>query len=270
MTYVLQTDVSVDYRSRPGVLRHVTIQVREGETVGLVGQSGSGKTTFVMALLGLLDEREATSRGSVVVNGMDLRKMRERDLRQVRGRMISLIPQNPAAALTPTLSIGGQFREAWLAHAKNWTGKGLPITRRLLMACGLDADDNFLRRYPDQISLGQAQRVLISMALLHNPVLLVADEPTSALDLVTQREVLDLLAAISAERQMSILFISHDLQAVASLCNTLAILHDGTIVECGPTADVLSSPQHAYTKVLLAALPRPQSYEIRRGYETKI
>ena len=184
MTCILQTDLSVDYRSRPGVLRHVKIQVNKGECLGLVGQSGSGKTTFVMALLGLLDEREATSHGSVVLNGIDLRTLRERDLRGVRGRTVSLIPQNPAAAMTPTLSIAGQFREAWLAHAKNWTGEGLPLTRRLLRACGLDCDDLFLRRYPDQISLGQAQRVLIAMALLHDPVLLIADEPTSALDLL--------------------------------------------------------------------------------------
>jgi ABC-type dipeptide/oligopeptide/nickel transport system ATPase component len=107
------------------------------------------------------------------------------------------------------------------------------------------------------------------MALLHNPVLLVADEPTSALDLVTQREVLDLLAAISAERQMSILFISHDLPAVATLCNTLAILHEGTIVESGATTNILSSPKHAYTKLLLEALPKIQSYENRSSQETR-
>jgi ABC-type dipeptide/oligopeptide/nickel transport system ATPase component len=263
MSFVLQTDLSVDYRTRPGVLRHVAVQVREGEILGLVGQSGSGKTTFVMALLGLMDESEATVHGSVVINGVDISRMRERDLRHVRGRMVSSIPQNPAAALTPTLRIGGQFREAWLAHAKNWPGEGLPRARRLLAACGLEGDDMFLRRYPDQISLGQAQRVLISMALLHDPVLLIADEPTSALDLITQREVLDLLTRISAERRMSILFISHDLQAVASLCNTLAILHEGTIVECGATEKVLSSPEHAYTKLLVNAVPRAQFPEIR-------
>jgi peptide/nickel transport system ATP-binding protein len=263
MSFVLQTDLSVDYRTRPGVLQHVIIQVREGEILGLVGQSGSGKTTLVMALLGLMDESEATVHGSVVLNGTDISRMRERDLRYFRGRMVSLIPQNPAAALTPTLCIGGQFREAWLAHAKNWPGEGLARARGLLTACGVEADDMFLRRYPDQISLGQAQRVLISMALLHDPVLLIADEPTSALDLVTQREVLDLLARINAERRMSILFISHDLQAVASLCNTLAILHQGTIVECGATGNVLSSPEHVYTKQLLNAVPKTQIPEIR-------
>jgi peptide/nickel transport system ATP-binding protein len=258
MDFVLETDLSVDFRSRRGVLQHAVIRVKEGEILGLVGQSGSGKTTFALAALGLIEDRDATVSGKVILNGIDIRGKRERDLRSIRGRLVSMIPQSPAAALTPTLSIGGQFREAWLAHAKNWPREGLPRARRLLEACGLQSDDQFLRRYPDQISLGQAQRVLISMALLHDPSLLIADEPTSALDMLTQREVLDLLKRISAERRMSILFISHDLQAVASLCDTLAILHEGTIVECGATEKLFSSPEHPYTRLLLESIPKPR------------
>jgi ABC-type dipeptide/oligopeptide/nickel transport system ATPase component len=259
----LQTDLTVDYRTRPGVLRNVIIHVAEGEILGLVGQSGSGKTTLALAVLGLLNGKEATVSGSVLVNGVEIYKMREGDLRHIRGRLMSLIPQNPAAALTPTLRIGGHFREAWLAHAKNWTDEGLSRARVLLQACDLPYDEEFLRRYPDQISLGQAQRVLISMALLHDPVLLIADESTSALDVITQREILDLLARIRRDKRMSMLFISHDLHAVASLCNRMAILHDGTIVESGTTAGVLSSPQHPYTQRLLSALPTTQIREIR-------
>jgi ABC-type dipeptide/oligopeptide/nickel transport system ATPase component len=263
MGVVLRTDLSVDYKARPQVLRHIAIEIGEGEILGLVGQSGSGKTTLVMAILGLLNESEAKVSGSVVLNGIDIQAMRGRELRRIRGRLLSLIPQNPAAALTPTLRIGGQFREAWLAHAKDWPGEGLSRARRLLDSCDLDSGDAFLRRYPDQISLGQAQRVLIAMALLHDPVLLIADEPTSALDMVAQREVLALLGRINTERRMSILFISHDLQAVASLCGTLAILHEGIIVELGATAKLLSSPEHPYTKSLLDAVPRVQITEIR-------
>jgi ABC-type dipeptide/oligopeptide/nickel transport system ATPase component len=255
MNFVLQANLSVDYRTRPGVLQSVAIQVREGEVLGLVGQSGSGKTTLVMAMLGLLERGEATVRGNVVVNGIDICGLRERELRHIRGKLVSLIPQSPAAALTPTLSIGGQFREAWLAHAGDWEGQGLPRARRLLESCGLEGDNFFLDQYPHKISVGQAQRVLISMALLHDPVLLIADEPTSALDVITQREVLDLLARISKERRMSVLFISHDLQAVASLCQTMAILYKGAVVECADTATIVSSPQHPYTKRLLSALP---------------
>jgi ABC-type dipeptide/oligopeptide/nickel transport system ATPase component len=257
MGAVFQTNLSVDYRSRPGVLREVSIQVEEGEILGLVGQSGSGKTTFVMAALGLLDPREGKATGSVMVSGMELCGMRERELRSIRGKLVSLIPQSPSAALNPALRIGTQFREAWLAHAKDWFGRGQHRARGLLEACDLPGDDDFMRRYPHQISVGQAQRVLIAMALVHDPLTLIADEPNSALDLIVQRGILDLLARISSERRMSMIFISHDLQAVANLCHRIAVLHEGTIVECGRTHDVLSSPVHPYTRLLLTAVPRP-------------
>jgi len=257
MSAVFQTNLSVDYTSRRGVLRNVRTQVQEGEILGLVGQSGSGKTTFVMAALGLLDTRESKVAGSVMVNGIELRGMRERELRSIRGKLVSLIPQSPSAALTPALRLGRQFREAWLAHRNEWPSKGRTRARDLLEACGLPGDEEFLRRYPHQISVGQAQRVLIAMALLHDPVLVIADEPTSALDLVIQREILDLLVGISSERRRSMVFISHDLQAVASVCNRIAILHEGTIVEYGATQAVLSSPVHPYTKLLLTAVLRP-------------
>jgi ABC-type glutathione transport system ATPase component len=257
MAAMFHTNLSVDYRSRPGVLRNAAIRVDQGEILGLVGQSGSGKTTFVLAALGLLDPREGSVKGSVIVNGLELCGLSERELRSVRGRLVSLIPQSPLAALNPALRIGTQFREAWIAHAKDWSGLGQDRVRSLLGSCGLTGDDEFLRRYPHQISVGQAQRVLIAMALLHDPILVIADEPTSALDLVVQREILDLLAGISAERRMSMIFISHDLQAVASLCHRIAILHDGTVVECGSTQEVLSRPVHPYTKLLLAAVPKP-------------
>lgn len=177
-------------------------------------------------------------------------------MRSVRGRLISLIPQSPVAALNPVLRIGTQLREAWLAHSREaWSDQKQRILR-LLESAGLSAEESFLRRFPDQISVGQAQRVLIVMALLHAPPMLIADEPTSALDLITQREVLDLLGRVVREHQMSLLFISHDLVAVAELCQRLAILHDGRIVECGPVKEVLAAPKHPYTQQLVASVPR--------------
>jgi peptide/nickel transport system ATP-binding protein len=256
MPSVFRANISVDYRNQAGVLRNVAMEVGEGEVLGLVGQSGSGKTTFVMAALGLLDRSSAKVKGTVVVNGAELVAKKERDLRGIRGKLVSLIPQNPAAALNPALRLGTQFREAWLAHNKLWKNKGVERARWLLARCGLPSDDQFLRRYPDQISVGEAQRVLISMALLHEPALLIADEPTSALDLVIQQEIIDLLARLASETHMSMIFISHDLLAVASLCHKIAILHEGTIVECGKTRDVLASPVHPYTQLLLAAIPK--------------
>jgi ABC-type dipeptide/oligopeptide/nickel transport system ATPase component len=166
------------------------------------------------------------------------------------------VPQSPAAALNPALRIGTQLREAWRAHSPaKWETQRERIAG-LLKSAGLPGDEKFLRRFPQQISIGQAQRVLIVMALLHEPELVIADEPTSALDVITQREVLELLARLNTERHMAMLFVSHDLLSVATLCHRIAILYEGEIVECGPVGQVLSSPQHAYTRELVAAVPK--------------
>jgi ABC-type glutathione transport system ATPase component len=252
---VLSADVSVDYPQKEGVLRGASIEVFPGELVGLVGQSGSGKSTLALAILRLLDYTGARVRGRLSLLGRDLFSCSEREMRAIRGRLVSLIPQSPASALNPALRIGTQLREAWRAHSKEpWSSQNERVAG-LLETAGLSPDEAFMKRLPSQISVGQAQRVLIVMALLHAPPLLIADEPTSALDLITQREVLELLANIGKKNQMSILFISHDLLAVAALCHKLAILHAGRIVECGPLEDVVRSPKHPYTQQLVAAVP---------------
>jgi ABC-type dipeptide/oligopeptide/nickel transport system ATPase component len=234
----------------------VKLEVLPGEILGLVGQSGSGKSTLAMALMGLLGSREASVHGRIVLAGQEVVGLNDRQMREIRGRLVSLIPQSPSAALNPALRIGTQLREAWIAHALGWPVEGRDRVRILLASSGLPGDADFLSRFPSQISIGQAQRILIVMALLHNPALLIADEPTSALDLVTQREVLDLLARINLERRMAILFISHDLLTVSTICHRLAILHEGVVVECGPAAEILSAPQHWYTRQLVAAIPK--------------
>lgn len=249
-------EISVDYPGRPGVLRKASIEVFPGEIVGLVGQSGSGKSTLALAILRLLEHTGARIHGRTTLLGEDLTHADERQLRSVRGRLASLIPQSPSAALNPALRIGTQLREAWRAHsAEPWASQQERVSQ-LFATVGLSPGEAFLKRFPSQISVGQAQRVLIMMALLHSPPLLIADEATSALDVITQREVLDLLVRIGRERHMSILFISHDLLAIAGLCHRLAILHDGEIVECGPVGSVLADPQHPYTKQLIAAVPK--------------
>ncbi len=211
---------------------------------------------MALAILGLLGHTGAGVSGRTMLLGRDLMVCNQRQLREVRGRLISLVPQSPVAALNPALRIETQLREAWLAHSREpWSCQKEHVARRLERA-GLSSAEAFLRRFPRQISVGQAQRVLIAMALLHAPPLLIADEPTSALDVITQREVLDLLANLNAERQMSILFISHDLPTVTAICHRLAILHTGEIVECGPVKQVLANPQHPYTRQLIAAAPK--------------
>jgi ABC-type dipeptide/oligopeptide/nickel transport system ATPase component len=252
---VLSTDITVDYPQKKGVLRGARIEVFPRETLGLVGQSGSGKSTLALAILRLLDHTGARIRGRTILLGHDLTAFKERQLRDIRGRLVSLIPQSPAAALSPSLRIGTQLREAWRAHSSEpWASQQHRVTQ-LFATAGLAPAETFLNRFPSEISVGQAQRVLIVMALLHSPPLLIADEPTTSLDAITQREVLDLLVRMGQERNMSMLFISHDLLTVAAVCHRLAILYEGEIVECAPVERVLTCPEHPYTKQLLAAFP---------------
>ena len=251
---VLSTELTVDYPQKQGVLRRARIEVFPGEFLGLVGQSGSGKTTLALAILRLLGHTGATVHGSTAILGHQVDGLDERRLRGIRGRLVSLIPQSPSAALNPGLRIGTQLAEAWRAHSQEpWSSQGPRITQ-LLKTVGLPPEEGLLQRFPGEISVGQAQRVLIVMSLLHEPPLLIADEPTSALDVITQREILDLLAWLGKQNRMSMLFISHDLLTVAALCHRLAILYEGEIVETGPVERVIASPVHLYTKRLIEAV----------------
>jgi ABC-type dipeptide/oligopeptide/nickel transport system ATPase component len=185
-------------------------------------------------------------------------------MRESRGRVMSLVPQGASGALNPALRIGTQLREAWNAHSSVSWDAAWPDVEQLLVACGLPGDDTLLRRFPSEISIGQAQRVLIVMALMHRPSLVIADEPTSALDVITQSDVLDLLASFTVQRRTSVLLISHDLSVVAAACDRIAILHEGQVVECGAAERVLTAPEHAYTRELVGALGRLQGRRVRR------
>ena len=183
--------------------------------------------------------------------------MRERELRNLRGRALSLVLQSPLASLNPALRIRTQLREAWRAHRENTATKADcdHAIQQALTSVSLPADADFLRKRASQLSVGQAQRVLIAMAVLHRPALLIADEATSALDVITQSEILELFASLNRETGMSILYISHDLPSVAGICQRIAILNEGEIVESGPTAQIFAAPVHSYTRRLMAALP---------------
>jgi ABC-type dipeptide/oligopeptide/nickel transport system ATPase component len=188
--------------------------------------------------------------------------VKERDMRQMRGREIALVLQSPLSSLNPALRIGTQMMEAWRAHATGTACDGRSAIKQALQNVSLANNDEFLHRFPSQLSVGQAQRVLIAMAVLHRPSLLIADEPTSALDVITQAEILELFKKLNRELGMGILFISHDLLSVSKICDRIAILNEGEIVECGPTPQVFAHPTHAYTKKLIAALPeRPITVE---------
>ncbi|MBI3478055.1 MAG: ABC transporter ATP-binding protein [Acidobacteria bacterium] len=252
---LLSARVTVRYPGKAPVLNNVALDIAPGEILGLVGQSGSGKSTLAMAILGLLSRKRATVEGSIVFQGTDLLAMRERDLRGMRGRSLSLVLQSPLSSLNPALRIRTQLREAWRAHAVAGTDCDSAI-KSAMTSVSLPADPDFLRKYSAQLSVGQAQRVLIAMAVMHRPALLVADEATSALDVITQSEILELFVQLNREIGMSILYISHDLPSVAGICQRIAILNEGQIVECGPTAQIFTEPSHAYTRRLMASLPR--------------
>ena len=259
---LLSARVSVRYGDKAAVLRDVELNLRRGEVLGLVGQSGSGKSTLALSLLGLLDRKRVHAEGNIDFEGRDLLKLTERELRGIRGKKIALVLQSPLSSLNPALKIRTQLKETWRAHASGATGDCDRAIREALQNVSLPSGDEFLRKLPSQMSVGQAQRVLIAMAILHRPALLIADEATSALDVITQSEILALFRSLNRVFGMAILYISHDLASVAGICDRLAILHQGQIVESGITKQVLLHPQHEYTQRLMAAMPRmPQRSE---------
>lgn len=253
---LLSLRLSIDYRNKTGVVRDVSMELHQGEILGLVGQSGSGKSTLSLAILRLLHLKGGTARGDLFFKGEDLFAKTETGMRSLRGREMSIVLQSPLSSLNPALRIGSQLSEAWRAHADGTREECAAAISTALANVTLPNDTDFLHRRPSQLSVGQAQRVIIAMAILHRPSLLIADEPTSALDTITQSEILHLFAQLNRELGTGILYISHDLLSVAALCHRIAILKAGEIVECGSPAQIFGAPQHSYTQKLVAALPR--------------
>jgi peptide/nickel transport system ATP-binding protein len=246
------TGLEVRFGERP-VVRADELAVGEAEIVGLAGESGSGKSMTTLAVLGLAHTVGATVSGSIKLDGTELTGMSQRELRQVRGRRIAAIFQSPAMAFSPVFRVGSVMHRALRMHGMSKADAAQAAEhamRQVLLSPGL------LDRYPSQLSGGQLQRVAIAIALALRAEVLLADEPTSALDVTVQAEVLDLLRDLREREGMSILLISHDLAVVAELCDRVAIMRDGRIVEQGPAATVLSAPADPYTADLLAAVPR--------------
>jgi peptide/nickel transport system ATP-binding protein len=236
----------------------LTLDIAENEIVCLVGESGSGKSMTAHAILGLLPPRvKLDSKSRVLLEGTDLTRLDAAAMRKLRGERIAMVFQEPMSALNPLQRIGAQVAEALQLH--NTAGlSASAIEERciaLIEAVGLPAPRQIVRSYPFQLSGGQRQRVMIAMALLNNPRLLLADEPTTALDVTTQRQILDLMQSLQAERRMGVLFITHDFGVVADIADRVVVMRHGRVVEQGTRDEVLRNPQHDYTRALINAVP---------------
>ncbi len=245
-----------DLQVRFGDRRVVAIDelsLGDAEIVGLAGESGSGKSMTTLAVLGLAHTVGAAVRGSITLDGTELTGLSQRELREVRGRRIAAIFQSPAMAFSPVFRVGSVVHRALRLHGMS-RAEAAEAASRAMREVLLSPD--LLDRYPSQLSGGQLQRVAIAIALALRAEVLLADEPTSALDVTVQAEVLALIRELRERDGMSVLFISHDLAVVAELCDRVAIMRDGRIVEQGAAAAVLSAPKDSYTADLLAAVPR--------------
>jgi len=254
---LLRVNLEASYPGKT-VLHDIRFELNQGEILGLAGTSGAGKSTLVLSLLGLLPWRGGRVSGEVKLEGENLLALSERRLRELRGRKVALIPQSPMTALNSAITLQSHFVEAWKAHERSNRSELDRRVQELLAEVQLPCDREFLCRRPSQISVGQAQRVLVA----HSPALIIADEPTSALDPVTQSQIVDLLRRLNRRHGTALLYVSHDLVSVLQLCDRVAILDSGTIAECLPV-DELSSASHESTRALLGTLPVPLDVLLR-------
>lgn len=256
---MLQVDrLSIHFADREEVqevVRGISFSVQDGEIVGIVGESGSGKTMTALTIAGLFKEHAVLDAGTIRLDGTDLLKLTEREMRQVQGNRIGMIFQEPMTALNPTMKIGRQVEEALRLHTDLDSRARKAAVIRALEEVELDEAEKLLSKYPHELSGGMRQRVMIAAAMICRPSLLIADEPTTALDAATQESILKLLKKLNDKYGMSILFISHNLRVVKELCTRVLVMKDGEILEEGETEVVFQNPKTEYTKALIAAIP---------------
>ncbi|SFR47996.1 peptide/nickel transport system ATP-binding protein [Marinobacter daqiaonensis] len=251
--------LSISFRGRDGithVTRDVSFQVAPGERVGVVGESGCGKSVTGLSLLRLLPERTAIINGEIRFDGCDLMSMKPKEIRKIRGRDISMIFQEPMTALDPVFTVGQQLIETLRTHYPMPFAEARDRSVQALRDVGIPSPEQRIDEYPHQFSGGMRQRVMIAMALICKPKLIIADEPTTALDVTVQAQIIDLLKELSENTGTALLFITHDLGVVAETCSRMITMYAGEVVESSPVDDVLRRPGHPYTSGLLRSLPR--------------
>ena len=252
-------DLSVSFSTAAGHIqatRDITFSIAPGERIGVVGESGCGKTITGLSLLRLLPENVAHVEGRAEFDGVDLAHCSEKKLRSIRGARIGMIFQEPMSALDPVFTIGEQITEGLRAHERVTQAEGRKRTIEALRDVGIAAPESRYGAYPNELSGGMRQRVMIAGSMICNPQLLIADEPTTALDVTVQAQILELLRSLSEQKHMALLFITHDLGVVAETCTRMLTMYAGEIVEDAPVDAALERPQHPYTSGLLRALPR--------------
>lgn len=253
------TDLDVDFVTRRGTIKAaqgINLTVAPGEVLGLVGESGAGKSTIGNAIVDLLERPGRVSGGSIKFQGQELRGLSEDQYRSIRGNRIGMIFQDPQTALNPLMTIGDQLIET-IIKTRGYDFKcAANCAVELLEGVGIDNAKLRLNAYPHQFSGGMRQRVVISLALAGEPELVIADEPTTALDVSIQAQILDLIKELCVERQLGVIIVTHDIGVIASIATRVAVMYQGKIVETGDVAQILGNPQHEYTKALISAVPR--------------
>ena len=254
-------DLSVHFDLKgQGVLHAVDgidLDIQQGEILGLVGESGCGKTVTTLSLLRLIDPPGHISNGQLNWEGKDLLNLNHKEMRQVRGKEIAMIFQNPQSSMNPLYSVGSQLVSVIRLHQQISKEEAKKEAVRLLRLVEIPDPDRRMNDYPHQLSGGMCQRIMIAMALSCKPKLLVADEPTASLDVTIQAQIMDLLLEIREKFQMAILLVSHDLGVIAKMCDRISVMYLGRIVESAPAKKLYSSPKHPYTQALLKSVPLP-------------
>jgi len=253
-------NLKTHFFTRNGVVKSVdgiSFCIEKGKILGIVGESGAGKSITGFSIINLIDKPGKIVEGEILFDGKDLVKLSEKELQSIRGNEIAMIFQDPQTSLNPVITIGEQLMEAILYHRKNVTKKeAYEECVNILKKVGLPAAEKRMASYPHQLSGGMKQRVVIAMALLNNPKLLIADEPTTALDVTIQAQILYLMKKLSLDFGSSLILITHDIAVVSQLCDDIAVMYAGRIVEYGSKEEIIFDPKHPYTKGLIACLPK--------------